>query len=72
MIVACMIVALVSVIGIIGAVVSTLSYDRRDGRSRLRRESQLLRAIEAALAPSQAESPPRCAVPRAHQRSRRR
>ena len=85
MLVLCMI-AFVTVIGIIGAVVSTLSGDGFGGqtersvglpprsvrRKRMSRRSQQLRTIEAALVPSESEPPPRCSVPHAHERSRRR
>jgi hypothetical protein len=73
------IIALVTVIGIIGAVVSMLSRDQVGGRTPpsiprkgLRRGSQQLQAIEAALVTAETKPPPRCSVPHASGRSRRR
>jgi len=84
MLVTCVII-LVSVIGILGAVASTLSYHQLYGqtersvelpprsvrRKRLRRRSQQLGAVEAALGRVEADPPPGCSVPRVHERLRR-
>jgi hypothetical protein len=77
------VIVLVCVIGIIGAMASTLGYDGLYGqtervelprrsvrRKRLRRPSQQLRAVEAALAPAEPDPPPGCSSPRTHGRSR--
>jgi hypothetical protein len=86
MLVVGIIVVFVAVIAIIGALVSTLSDDslykqaelsvglppRLVSRRRLRRRSQQLRAIEAALTPGDPEPTPRCLVPHAHETLRRR
>jgi len=77
------VIALVCVIGIIGAVASTLGYDQPYGqgargialppraarRKRLRRASQQLRAVEAALVSQEPKPRSECSAPRTRPRS---
>ncbi len=79
-------IAIVCVVGIVGALASTLRYDQLYGqnasgvqfqarsvrRPRSRRRSRQLRAVEAALATNESEPSPACSPPSRRKRWSRR